>query len=172
MGYKRITPKTRAAILTAIRHPAGRSRAAIAREHNVAARTVQRIADEAGITNPWCTADTRAATQSATDRRRATRSQLADDLLADAQRLRALFADPAAWRKTMMGPEGAEQVRADDVEIAAGIRNHFTSIGIAVDKTIVIDRHDTGDDTDAAASMLGRLADNLAAAAGRAHDGQ
>ena len=87
MGYPRIDEQRRAAILAAVREPAGRSRAAIAREFECSTRTVQRIADEAGITNPWSTADTRKATAAARDHLKARRAALSARFLDEAEKL-------------------------------------------------------------------------------------
>lgn len=172
MTHNAVDPTVRAAVEHELRHPQDppRSRAALAREAGVSTRTVSRWADELGLTDPFTTRDVRAATEAATDRRRALRSTLADDLLlVEVPRLRALMAGP--WRKTLIVPGGGfepptlEQIVEDDVLVARGLKDLHTALGIAVDKTIAIDRHDVqveGDD--AAAHTLGRLFDGLAAA--------
>lgn len=170
MAHNPIDPAVRAAVEAELRTPQDppRSRAAISRQHGVSTRTVQRWADELGLTDPWSTADTRAATLAATDRRRALRSTLADELLlVEVPRLRARMAGD--WSRTLVVPDpgGAtvERVGEDDATIARGLKDLHTALGIAVDKTIAIDRHDVqaeGDDT--AAETLGRLFDGLSAA--------
>lgn len=163
MAHHPIDPAVRAAVEAELRtpHTPPRSRAAIARAHGVSTRTVQRWADELGLADPWSTADTRAATAAAADRRRAARSQLADELLAvEIPRLRARMA--GTWEKTIVVPDPAgstvERVDEDDATIARGLKDLHTALGIAVDKTIAIDKHDVqGEGDDTAAETLGRL---------------
>lgn len=160
----RIDDARRAAIVAAITSPTRPSRAQIARDHGVDPRTVQRLAEQHGIVDPWDTSGTAAATRSAGDRRRHLRSQLADELLTvEVPRLRARMAGP--WRRTavLLGPDGPEtvQVTEDDATIARGLKDLHTAVGIAVDKTLVVDRQDSDAGTDDAVSMLGKLAAGL-----------
>lgn len=167
MSYQRIDPAVRTAIETELQAGSGRSRAAIAREHGVSTRTVQRFADQLGLRDPWNTADTRKATEAATDRRRALRSQLADQLLTeDIPLLRAQLREPMRKTVVLPGPDGAstERVDEDDAVVARARQALMTSVGIAVDKTIAIDKHDVQDDADQAGEVLGKLFDGLGAA--------
>lgn len=164
-----IPPGVRASIEAELRTPQDppRSRAAMSRHHGVSTRTVQRWADELGIVDPWSTSDTRAATLAATDRRRAARSVLADELLTvEIPALRARMAAAGDWRKTVVVPgAGIEQVCEDDAVVARGLKELHTALGIAVDKTIAIDRHDVqAEDDDTAATTLNRLFTGLDAA--------
>lgn len=141
----------RHAIRQAIEARDGRSRAQLARDYGVSPRTVQRIADQLGLVNPWDTTGTRKATEAAADRRRALRSQLADDLLTvDIPRLRERMAAADTWRKRVALPtgEGPEVIAMaeDDAVIAKGLQTLMTAVGIAVDKTVAIDKHDTQDE--------------------------
>lgn len=159
----------RAAVEAELVRGTDRSRAAIAREAGVSTRTVQRWAEALGLTDPWSTADTAAATAAATDRRRALRSQLADELLqVEVPMLRERMRTP--MRKTIlvgrgMGEQTPELVDEDDAVVARGLQSLITSVGIAVDKTIAIDKHDHVDaGDDAAGELLGKLFDGLGAA--------
>ncbi|MDN5859940.1 MAG: hypothetical protein L0H84_15100 [Pseudonocardia sp.] len=154
----------RATIAAAINARDGRSRAQLARDFRVAPSTVRRIAAEHGINNPFDTSGTRKATESAADRRRVQRSDLADELLTvEIPRLRTRMAGP--WQRTavMPGPDGPEAlvVPEDDATIARGLKDLHTALGIAVDKTIVVDRHDAQDSDQGADDTLARLFDGL-----------
>ena len=87
MYAARIPDDRRAAIRAAIEACDGRSRAAIAREFSVGPRTVQRIADEAGVERPWDTSGTRQATAAARDHLRAKRAAVSARFLDEADRL-------------------------------------------------------------------------------------
>jgi hypothetical protein len=166
-GDTRVSPETRALVEQALQAADGRSRAAIAREYGVSTRTVTRYAEALGLNDPFSTRDTRKATESARDRRRALRSELADTLLVvEVPRLLERLA--GQWRKTLVipAPDGAytASVVEDDVLIARGLRELHTAVGIAIDKTVVIDKHDAESDDDTAGEVLDKLFAGLGAA--------
>lgn len=163
MGHPRISAARRAAALDAIRQPAGRSRAQIAREHEVSTRTVQRIADDAGITDPWNTADTKAATAAARDHLRARRAVLSERFLAESAKLLDRMTGP--FVVFAFGGKDNEFNSATLTDVpTADLRNLMTSAAVAFDKHLAADRHDGDTDADDAVSMLGKLADGLTAA--------
>lgn len=138
-----------------------RSRAAIAREHAVSARTVSRYAEELGIepADVWRTDTIREATVAATDRRRAQRSNLADHLLA-VEVPRLLERMGGQWHRTVVVPgpaAGTERVDEDDAVIARGLKDLHAAVKTAVDQTITIDKTDTDNGDEAAREALGRM---------------
>lgn len=155
----RMAPELRAAILEDIR-AGGKSRNQIARAHGVAASTVGKIAADEGIADAFDrTHALKGARAKAVDNR-ATRAQLESDLLDDAQKLRK-----RAWSKYTVvvgGPEGAETVTLD-LPPLQDVRAAYTAIGIIVDKSVVIEKHDSGDDAEAAKSVLAAVMDGLVA---------
>lgn len=167
-----IHPDTRRAIEAALQDPDDqRSRAQLGRDHGVHPRTISRWATALGIDpdRRWSTADTRKATEAATDRRRALRSALADELLTvEIPRLCAKLATAEEWTKTVVvsGPDGAEErtVREDDAVMVRGMKDAHAAIATANRTTIDIDRHDTADGDDNAGETLIRLFDGLGAA--------
>ena len=171
MGARNTVPAdVRAAIEAELLEPRDppRSRAAIAAEHDVSPRTINRYATALGIPpeEAWKTDVIRAATEAATDRRRHLRSQLADELLnVEVPALRELLARGHAggWRKTIALPGvGSDQVDEDDYNVARGAAALHGSIKTAIDTTIAIDRHDQGDGDDEARKALGNLFGALA----------
>jgi hypothetical protein len=174
VGYPRIDEQRRAAILAAVREPAGRSRAAIAREFECSTRTVQRIADEAGITNPWSTADTRKATAAARDHLKARRAALSARFLDEAEKLLDRMTGPFVVFAFGGKDNEFNSAVLRDVP-TADLRNLMTSAAVAFDKHLAADKHDATDGADDAVSMLGKLAAGLDAAhraltAGEPHD--
>lgn len=142
----------------------GMSRNAIARKYHVAASTVGRIAAEEDITEPFDRTNTLKGARAKAIDNKAKRAQLASDLLDDAQKLRG-----RAWQPYQMpvgGGEGVEIITLD-LPPLPDVRAAYTAIGIASDKSIAIEKHDTsGDGADHAKSMLGRLFTGLAEAVG------
>lgn len=155
----RMAPERRAAILRDIR-AGGKSRNEIARSHGVAASTVGKIAADEGITDAFDrTHALKGARAKAVDNR-AKRAQLESDLLDDAQKLRKRAWSP--YTVVVSGPEGAETVTLEEPPLQ-DVRAAYTSIGIIVDKSVAIERHDSGDDAEAAKSVLAAVMDGLVA---------
>ena len=138
-----------------------RSRAAIAREHDVSTRTVSRFAEQLGIDDgaPFRTDTIATATQAATDRRRAKRSELAD-LLLTVEVPRLLERMAGAWQRTVVIPgmdARTEQAVEDDATIARGLKELHTALNLAVRQTIDIDKADADTGDTAATQTLDRL---------------
>jgi hypothetical protein len=141
---KAIDPDKRAAILADIQ--AGtRSRAAIAREHNVSGWTVGKIAKDAGITDAFSRAQTKNATRARTADMAAERTALKALLLAEARDLLADLHRPC----TVYNFGGAENRFNSEVLTApTPIEKKLiiTSAAIALDKHIAIEKLDAADD--------------------------
>lgn len=170
MSHNAIPADTRAAVETALADPQDdRGRAELSRTYGVSTRTISRWADALGVDpgERWSTADTAKATEAATDRRRALRSQLADDLLlVEIPRVRALLAEEV-WSKTVVIPGdggGSERVNEDDAIVARGLKDALTAISVAVRTTVDIDKHDVATEDDGTGATLTKLFDGLATA--------
>lgn len=166
MTHNAVDPAVRAAVEAELRHPhtPPRSRAALAREAGVSTRTVSRWADELGIEQPFTTRDVRAATEAATDRRRALRSTIADELLGKVRGWLVQLDEPHLVF-SFGGKDNDYNEHLLPAPPTGDIKNLMLSIGIAVDKTIAIDKHDAQvADDDQAGAVLGKLFDGLAAA--------
>ncbi len=153
-----LAPGKRAAILKDIK--AGMSRNQIARKHGVAASSVGRIAATEGITDAFDRTNALKGARAKAVDNKAKRAQLESDLLDDAQKLRGRAWAP--YKIVVGGPEGAEVVDLD-LPPLPDVRAAYTSIGIIVDKSVVIEKHDSGDDAEAAKSVLSAVLDNLTA---------
>lgn len=161
----RIPDDTRAAIEDQIRADmdteAGASCRGIASQYSVSPDSVRRIAAEAEIEQPFARAKTQNATRARTTDMAARRAALAEGLLDDAVKLRE-----RAWSEYEYyerSPDGPVRVRLDLPPLGEA-RNAYTAVGIAVDKHLVLVKHDTGTGADQARSMLGALAEGLGAA--------
>lgn len=159
----RIDDATRTAIEADIR-TGKKSRNQIARDHNVAPSTVTRVAQEAGLDGAFDRSNTKRATEIAEADARARRARLALDLLDDAQRLRQRAW--TAYTQCVPTRTGNVEVITLDLPPLAEVRNAYTALGIAVDKSLALERVDSDDGADAARSMLARLGDALTEAAG------
>lgn len=151
-----LAPGKRAAILKDIR--AGKSCGRTARDHHVSRSTVSKLAKDHGL--GFERSQTEKAARAKQIDNRAKRAQLQSDLLDDAQKLRA-----RAWSKYRVvvgGSEGAEVVELD-LPPLTDVRAAYTSIGIIVDKSVAIEKHDTGDDAEAAKSVLAAVMEGLVA---------
>jgi transposase-like protein len=155
---QRMAPERRAAILRDIQ--AGKSRNQIARDHGVSAGSVTNIARENGETGAFDRSGTLKGARAKQIDNRAKRAQLESDLLDDAQKLRKRAW--SAYEVVVSGPEGAETV-ALDLPPLQDVRAAYTSIGIIVDKSVAIEKHDSGDDAEAAKSVLAAVMDGLVA---------
>ena len=138
-----IPDTTRNAILADIR--AGqKSCRGIARDHNVSDATVRKIAKQAGITNAFAREHTENATRARQADMAAQRARLAARLIDLAE----LSLDQATQHIRELTPRDAAIV-----------------LGIAVDKHIALERHDSDPGTDTARSLLSDLGRALGAAA-------
>lgn len=150
-----LDPNKRAAILADIQaRQLGRN--AIARKHHVGLGTVSTIAHDEGIYDAFDRTQTARATADRQADMRARRAQLAEDLLDDAERIRDRLFDP--YTAAVSGREGVERVTLDEPD-AAALRNFMTSIAVALDKHIALDKHDQDGGMSEVASMLDGLLD-------------
>lgn len=119
-------------------HAQGLGRNAIARKLHRSGRTVSHIAARLGL--DFDREVTRVATEAKVLDAKARRAQLALDLLDDAQKLRT-----RAWSPYRMAV-GFDLVT---VELPPGVevRSFYNAIGIAVDKSIAIEKHDRADES-------------------------
>jgi transposase-like protein len=157
----RIPDAKRAKIAADIRAK-GMSRNEIARKYRVSAASVGNIAAEEGIEDAFDRTHVAKAAHAKAADNKVRRAQLASDLLDDAQRLRQRAWSP--YSIAMSTPQGVEVIELE-LPPLPDVRSAYTAIGIASDKTIAIEKHDTQDDgADHAKSMLGRLFTGLAEA--------
>ena len=131
----------RAAILADIKAGTGTCRG-IARKHGVSRSTVSKIASDAGLTNAFGRQQTKAATE----------ARIAD---AAAERASLVTASLAAAKAALARMyEDLSQASARDAAVI---------FGIAVDKHLALERHNSGADADRAASLLGAILSDLQA---------
>lgn len=141
---------------------AGMARNEIARKHKVSPGTVSRYAAAEGVTDAFDRTKTLKAARAKAADNKTLRAQLAADLLGDAQRFRERAWSP--YEVVVSTPQGAEVLELALPPLTEA-RAAYTAIGIAVDKTVAIEKHDTQDDgAEHAKSMLGRLFTGLAQA--------
>jgi transposase-like protein len=135
----------------------GVSRNDIAREVSVSPSTVSKIAEEIGHSFD------RTAVENATRARKADnaakRAQLVSDLLDDAQEFRAMIRQPHTVHDFTKDGEFVTGVL--ERPTAGDIRNYMTSLGIAVDKTIAIERADLGGGDVEARGLLVQIVESI-----------
>lgn len=159
-----LDPEVRTAILADIK-AGGKSCRGIARDHGVSDATVRKIAKDNQVVNAFSRAQTENATRARVADMAAQRAEKSALLLADVDRLRERAWSP--YQVVVNTSEGPEIVTLKlpplrDTQAA------YTSIGIAIDKHLAIERHDSGTGAEQAASLLGTLLDNLQARHGTA----
>ena len=147
----------RAAILADIQ-TGTKSRNQIARDHGVSTYSVTSIAKDAGLEDAFNREHTEKATRARAVDVKAMREQLKLDLLEDAQRLRRRAWSP--YQVVVSTPQGADIVTIDEPPLAEA-RAAYTAIGIAIDKSLVLERHDSTGGDSGAASMLDALAEGI-----------
>jgi hypothetical protein len=154
----RLPDDKRAAILADIQ--AGtKGRNQIAREHGVALSTVTKVAKDAGATDAFDRSQMENATRAVVADNRFRRAKLASDLLDDAELFRQ-----RAWSKYKYyerGQEGPELVELEKPPLKEA-KEAYVAIGIALDKHVVLERHDATD-PGVMGSLLGTLLDGLQA---------
>jgi hypothetical protein len=161
-----LDPVKRAAILADIEaRQLGRN--AIARKHRCGLGTVSTIAHEASIYDAFDRTQTARATADRQADMKARRAQLAEDLLDDAERLRDRLFDP--YTAAVSGREGVEKVTLEEPD-AASLRNIMTSIAVALDKHVVLDKHDQDGGMAEVGSMLDGLLDKFGLRKPNDHD--
>lgn len=158
-----IPDDVRSSILASI-EAGEKGRNAIARDHGVSADTVGRIADAAGIVDPFVRTRTENATRARQADLAARRAQIADMLLEDAERMRE-----RAWAEypvVVTSQQGAEVITLDQPPLRDA-QAAYTSIAICLDKHLALVRHDgdAGGDLESAKSLLSDLGRALGIAA-------
>lgn len=152
----RIPDDKRSAILADIK--AGtKGRNQIARDHEVSVSTVTKIAKDSGTANVFDRSKTENATRAVVADNRSRRAQLAAALLDDAEQFRK-----RAWSSYSYyerGQYGPELVTLDRPPLKEA-KEAYVSIGIALDKHVVLERHDATD-PGTMGSLLGTLLDGL-----------
>lgn len=150
-----------------------RPRAQLAREAGVAPRTITRWAEALGVepARVFDTSTIAAATISATDRRRARRSELADTLLDEVAALieQAREGRRGSWTRAVVvgtggGAAEVEHVREDDATVARAAKDLHAAASTALGRTLDIDKHDAQPDDQSADDVLVKLFDGLGAA--------
>lgn len=137
-----------------------KSRGQIARDHDVSTFTVSKVAKEAGITDAFNREQTENATRAAVADNRALRTELSRRMLEEAKR--AL--DDMHGQYTVFSFGGKDNTYAEKTlpePPTADKRNLMVIAATAVDKHIVIDRHDSGAGVDEAVSLLDRIMGGL-----------
>jgi transposase-like protein len=117
----------------------GKSAGQIARDHGVARSTVTKITREEGLTGAFERAQTENATRAREVDCKALRAQLKVDLMQDAQWLRQRAR--GRYQTVVSTPQGAEIVTLDEAPLSE-VRSGYTALGIAVDKSLALERHD------------------------------
>jgi transposase len=153
---KPLGPEKREAVLADIK-AGGKSLNQIAKEHDVAKATVSKYAKEAGLTDAFDRSRTEQATRAHAIDCRARREALKEQLIADAERLRA-----RAWEEyevvvdnRQLGP----QTMTLDLPPAQDVRAFYAAVGLAIDKHCRLEQYDTTDSAADAKSFLGDLAE-------------
>lgn len=156
----------RAAILADIRtaQENGKSAGQIARDHGVARSSVTKIAKDEGLDDAFERAQTLKASRAKSADVKIRRAQLLSDLIDDAQRLRKRAWEP--YEIPMSGPNGVETIMLD-LPPLPDVRAAYTSIGIIVDKSVAVEKLDSGEDgVDQAKTLIGDFMSLAAAASG------
>jgi transposase-like protein len=154
----------RQAILDAIRDGHGvRSARDIGRQHDVSPSTVSKLARDHGLRDAFARAKTKNATAARTGDMREARSQLAQRLIREANEALDDMRKP-----TLVYAFGGRDNEYNEHELQrpsiSDRRSLMTMAAVAIDKHVVLDRHDADAGSDEAVSMLGRIADGLATA--------
>lgn len=152
----RIPDDRRNAILADIK--AGtKGRNQIARDHDVSVGTVTKIAKDSGSTAAFDRSQMEKATRAAVADNRSRRAKLASDLLDDAERFRARAWESYSYYER--GQHGPELVTLEKPPLKEA-KEAYVAIGIALDKHVVLERHDATD-PGTMGSLLGTLLDGL-----------
>jgi transposase-like protein len=145
------------------------ARNAIARKHDVGPATVSRIADEAGLDQPFDRTETKNATEAKQADNRALRAELSRRLLVKAGEFLDQIDQPHIVFN-FGGKDNTFEQRTLPKPPTGDIRNLVVSAATAIDKHIVIDRHDSGAGVDEAVSLLDRIMGGLKAKHGDTPD--
>lgn len=157
-GWNALPPGKKDAILADVR-AGGKSARQIAKDHGVGVSTVSGLAKKAGLTNAFDRSKTEAATHAHAIDCRARREALKQQLIEDAEKLRA-----RAWENyevvvdnRQLGP----QTMTLDLPPAQDVRAFYAAVGLAIDKHCRLEQYDATDSAADAKSFLGDLAEAL-----------
>jgi hypothetical protein len=147
-------------ILNAINTSDGRSRNQIAKEFGVAASTVGKIAQEAGITDAFDRTQTQKGTQARSADLAELRSLTSARFLQEATKMLDRLNEPCE----VFAFGGAENRFNSEVlhrPPSQEARNFMTAAAVALDKHLLLDKHDSDDQSGAAVdswlqAMMGR----------------
>jgi hypothetical protein len=158
----RIPDDKRAAILADIKEnaPQGKSRGKIARDHDVSTFTVSKIAEEGGCSDAFNREQTKNATAAAVADNRSMRAELSRRLLEKAgdaldQMDQPHLAFAFGGRDNIYREQELPKPPTGDM------RNLMVIAATAIDKHIVIDRHDSGAGLDETVGLLDRIMTGL-----------
>jgi transposase-like protein len=156
----RIPDDKRAAILADVR--AGhKGRNQVARDHGVALSTVTKLAKEAGVTDAFDRAQTKNATAAAIVDNKAMRVLAAQRLIVKAHELLDQMDQPHTVFN-FGGKDNTYEERLLPKPPTGDLRNLMVTAATAIDKHLVLERHDAND-PGAMGSLLGTLLDGLQA---------
>ena len=155
-----LDPTKKQAILDAINNSAGRSRNDIAREFGVSGSTVGRIAEQSGVQDAWDRTNTQKGTQARSADLAELRSRTAARFLQKANEMLDRLEEPCE----VFAFGGAENRFNSEIlhrPPSAEARNLMTAAAIALDKHVLLDKHDSDDSGGAAVdawlrSVMGR----------------
>lgn len=145
----RMDDSKRQQILEAVTNANGRSRNDIAREFGVSGSTVGRIADEAGVQDAWDRTNTEKGTQARSADLAELRSRTAARFLQKANEMLDRLEEPCE----VFAFGGAENRFNSEIlhrPPSAEARNLMTAAAIALDKHVLLDKHDADDSGGAA----------------------
>lgn len=154
----RIPDDKRAAILADIKERKASCRA-LAKTHGVSTALIRSIAAEAGITDAFSRENVEKATRAIVADNRSRRAALASALLDDADKLRARAWESYSYYER--GQLGPELVTLDKPPLRDA-KEAYVALGIALDKHVVLERHDATD-PGTMGSLLGTLLAGLQA---------
>lgn len=140
----RMDDNKRQQILEAVTNANGRSRNDIAREFGVSGSTVGRIADEAGVQDAWDRTNTEKGTQARSADLAELRSLTSARFLQEANKMLDRLNEPCE----VYAFGGAENRFNSEVlhrPPSAEARNFIVSAATALDKHLILDRHDSDD---------------------------
>jgi len=158
-----IPDEKRAAILADIK-TGEKGRNQIAREHGVSQSTVSLIAQDAGLTSAFDRTTTKHATAAATADNKARRAAIASRLLTKASEFLDQI-DAPHLVFNFGGKDNTYEERELDRPPTADMRNLMTCAAIALDKHVVLDKHDGDQGVEGARAMILDLASALRGAA-------
>lgn len=141
----RMDDTKRQTIIDTIRDSAGnKSTGALAKELGVSRTTIHRLAKEAGLEGIWERSQTENATRAREADMAELRSQTAARFLHEANKMLDRLNEPCEVF-AFGGAENRFNSHVLDRPPSAEVRNFMTSAAIAMDKHVLLDKHDTSE---------------------------